>query len=587
MNLSLPLYVTSGEPAGIGVDICLDLAQRVDERPVVVLVDRDLIQQRAKQLNKHVEFIDYVGQTSPSAVGQLYIQHLRLNTTVHAGQLDVNNADYVIRQLAFAADMALQGKSVGIVTAPVQKSVINEAGLIFSGHTEFFQERAGVARVVMMLATKSLRVALVTTHLPLRQVADAITPQRLQQVIDILVHDLKTKFAITEPRILVCGLNPHAGEGGYLGDEEIKIINPVLKSYQQQGLAISDALPADTLFTPEHLQHADAILAMYHDQGLPVLKSQGFGEAINITLGLPFIRTSVDHGTALTLAGTGLAKSSSLMENFMYQINALNPKDEGHKARKRFGQNFLHDQRVIEKIVRAVNPRRDDHLVEIGPGLAALTSPLIAEVDYLNVVELDRDLAAGLPERVPYPERLNIIEADALKFDFSSLSKDKPLRIVGNLPYNISTPLLFHLVQQGANIQDMHFMLQKEVVERITAQPNTKEYGRLSVMLQYYCKANYLFEVPAGAFNPPPKVTSAVFRLEPYIEKPIQAQNEKNFAALVAHVFTQRRKTLRNSLKGKLDDAAFERANVDPMARPENLTLEQFVALSDASIESF
>ena len=271
----------------------------------------------------------------------------------------------------------------------------------------------------------------------------------------------------------------------------------------------------------------------------------------------------------------------------MYQINALNPKDEGHQARKRFGQNFLHDQRVIEKIVRAVNPRRNDNLVEIGPGLAALTSPLIAEVDKLNVVELDRDLAAGLPKRVPYPERLNIIEVDALKFDFSTLSQDQPLRVVGNLPYNISTPLLFHLVQQGANIQDMHFMLQKEVVERITAEPNSKEYGRLSIMLQYYCKATYLFEVPAGAFNPPPKVTSAVFRLEPYSQKPIQAQNERNFAALVAHVFTQRRKTLRNSLKGKLDDAAFAHVGIDPMARPENLSLAQFVALSDACIEVF
>lgn len=265
----------------------------------------------------------------------------------------------------------------------------------------------------------------------------------------------------------------------------------------------------------------------------------------------------------------------------MYQINALNPKNEGHQARKRFGQNFLHDQRVIEKIVRAVNPRRDDNLVEIGPGLAALTAPLIAEVDHLNVVELDRDLAAGLPARVPHPERLKIIEADALKYDFSSLAADKPLRVVGNLPYNISTPLLFHLLQQGALIEDMHFMLQKEVVERITAAPNSKEYGRLSVMLQYYCQATYLFEVPAGAFNPPPKVTSAVFRLVPYQTKPVQAANEQRLAAVVGHVFTQRRKTLRNSLKGRLDEAAFAQAGVDPMARPETLSLEQFVALAD------
>ena len=262
-------------------------------------------------------------------------------------------------------------------------------------------------------------------------------------------------------------------------------------------------------------------------------------------------------------------------------ITPLNPKQEGHQTRKRFGQNFLHDTRVIEKIVRAVNPRHDDTVIEIGPGLAALTAPLIREVQQLTVVELDRDLAQGLPGRVPYPERLNIIQADALKFDFASLSTDKPLRIVGNLPYNISTPLLFHLLNYGDLIADMHFMLQKEVVERITAEPNNKSYGRLTVILQYYCDTQYLFEVPPGAFNPPPKVTSAVFRLVPHRVKPVLAHNEAQFAALVAHVFTQRRKTLRNSLKGRLDDTGFAQAGVDAMARPENLSLAQFVALAN------
>ena len=207
---------------------------------------------------------------------------------------------------------------------------------------------------------------------------------------------------------------------------------------------------------------------------------------------------------------------------------------------------------------------------------------MIGECDALTVVELDRDLAAGLPERVPHPERLTIIEADALKYDFSQLAQDgRPLRVVGNLPYNISTPLLFHLLEFGDKVKDMHFMLQKEVVERITAAPNSKEYGRLSVMIQYYCQPTFLFEVPAGAFNPPPKVTSAVFRLVPYLEKPIVAQDEKALSRLVAHVFTQRRKTLRNSLKGMLSEDGFEQAGVDPMARPETLTLAQFVALSD------
>ena len=307
-----PLYVTSGEPAGIGPDICLTLADRIDERPIVVLADQNLLEQRAQLLQLSIQFIEYKGQQTSSKKGQLYIEHVPLNQDTVTGELNSHNAAYVLEQLRRSAEYAMTGQSVGVATAPVQKSIINEAGIHFSGHTEFYQEYANVARVVMMLATKTLRVALATTHLPLRDVADAITVERLHQVIDILIHDLKSKFKIEHPHILVCGLNPHAGEDGYLGMEEIEVINPVLETYREQGINMSLSLPADTLFTPETLKDADAVLAMYHDQGLPVLKSQGFGEAINITLGLPFIRTSVDHGTALSLAGTGLAKSSSL-----------------------------------------------------------------------------------------------------------------------------------------------------------------------------------------------------------------------------------------------------------------------------------
>ena len=308
----LPLYVTSGEPAGIGPDICLSLASREDERPLVVLADKNMLLARADVLGLDIELLDFEGQSESSKKGQLYIEHVPLTEDVQLGQLNANNSAYVLEQLRRSAAYAMSAKSVGVATAPVQKSIINEAGIHFSGHTEYYQEFAGVDRVVMMLATKTLRVALATTHLALRDVPDAITKERLYQVIDILIHDLKTKFNIEAPKILVCGLNPHAGEDGYLGMEEIEVINPVLESYRKQGINMSLSLPADTLFTPENLKDADAVLAMYHDQGLPVLKSQGFGEAINITLGLPFIRTSVDHGTALSLAGTGQAKSSSL-----------------------------------------------------------------------------------------------------------------------------------------------------------------------------------------------------------------------------------------------------------------------------------
>ena len=308
----LPLYITSGEPAGIGPDICLSLADRVDERPIVVLADINMLRDRAKTLNQTVDIIEYMGQVESSKQGELFVEHVPLYEDVVLGELNPKNSAYVLEQLRRSAFYAMQGESVGVATAPVQKSVINDAGIHFSGHTEYYQEFAGIDRVVMMLATKTLRVALATTHLALRDVADAITQERLHQVIDIVIHDLKTKFKIEHPHILVCGLNPHAGEGGYLGMEEIEVINPVLESYREQGVNMSLSMPADTLFTPENLKDADAVLAMYHDQGLPVLKAQGFGEAINITLGLPFIRTSVDDGTALSLAGTGLAKSSSL-----------------------------------------------------------------------------------------------------------------------------------------------------------------------------------------------------------------------------------------------------------------------------------
>lgn len=316
-----PLYITSGEPAGIGPDICLDLAQfvmSVDQaRPLVVLANKSLLQQRAAELGKSITLLDYQAQTQPAKLGELYVKDLPLAQPVVNGKLDSANAAYVLAQLTEAARACMAGDAAGVVTAPVQKSVINEAGSLegraFSGHTEFFQEYAGIPRVVMMLATRQLRVALVTTHLPLKDVAAAITPERLTQILDILIHDLKAKFAIQQPKILVCGLNPHAGEAGYLGREEIDVIEPVLAGYRAQGIDVGHALPADTLFTPKYLKDADAVLAMYHDQGLPVLKSQGFGEAVNITLGLPFIRTSVDHGTALDLAGSGRASSSSLL----------------------------------------------------------------------------------------------------------------------------------------------------------------------------------------------------------------------------------------------------------------------------------
>ncbi len=307
--------LTPGEPAGIGPDLCLLLAREAQPHALVAIASQDLLAERALLLGLTLQLIR-VGPEAwpiqPAPAGSLYVWDTPLGAAVEPGQLSVANAHYVLQTLTRAAQGCIDGHFAGMITAPVHKGVINEAGIAFSGHTEFLAELTHTEQVVMMLATHGLRVALVTTHLPLNEVAAAITPERLSRVTRILDHDLRTKFGIAQPRILVCGLNPHAGEGGHLGREEIEIIEPTLQQLRAEGINLVGPLPADTLFTPKHLEQCDAVLAMYHDQGLPVLKYKGFGAAVNITLGLPIIRTSVDHGTALDLAGSGKIDSGSL-----------------------------------------------------------------------------------------------------------------------------------------------------------------------------------------------------------------------------------------------------------------------------------
>ncbi len=314
MNITLAL--TPGEPAGIGPDLCLQLASRQGFAfPLVAIADPELLRTRAAALGLTIQLRDYLPgvPNTPSQKGELIVLPVRMSSTCEAGKLNVANAAYVIATLERAASGCLQNEFQGMITGPVQKSIINEAGITFSGHTEFLAERAGVSKVVMMLATEGLRVALATTHIPLAAVPQALTKELLREVLGILHKELRTRFGIVNPRILVTGLNPHAGENGYLGREEIDVISPVLVELRGQGMNVTGPLPADTLFTPKHLDNADAVLAMYHDQGLPVLKYKGFGQAVNITLGLPFVRTSVDHGTALDLAGTGKADTGSLL----------------------------------------------------------------------------------------------------------------------------------------------------------------------------------------------------------------------------------------------------------------------------------
>ncbi len=307
------IALTPGEPAGIGPDLCIQLAQQNLPCEIIVIANPKLLEQRARQLGLsiHLKEFDSNLPAVTQLAGCLTVLPVELAESAQCGHLNSKNSFYVLNTINKATMGCLSGIFSAMVTGPVHKGIINDAGLPFSGHTEFIAELTG-GHPVMMLATPGLRVALVTTHLPLSKVSSAITRNRLRTVIRILDHELKTRFGITNPKILVCGLNPHAGENGHLGREEIDIIEPVLNNFRKQGLNLHGPLPADTLFTEKYLASADAVLAMYHDQGLPVLKHIGFGRAVNITLGLPIIRTSVDHGTALDLAGSGKADLGSL-----------------------------------------------------------------------------------------------------------------------------------------------------------------------------------------------------------------------------------------------------------------------------------
>lgn len=314
-----PIILTSGEPAGIGPDLCILIAHHAVEtlaqRPLLVLGDRNLLEQRANDLKLPVDIVPWLPGTPLQIAqqGQLQVWHQPLAQSVSPGQLDARNSRYVLSLLQLATEGCLRGEFAAMVTAPVHKGIINDAGIPFTGHTEWIAEFCACSEVVMMLVGGGMRVVIATRHMPLSAVPSAITRTGLASTLRILHADLQLKFGIANPRILVAGLNPHAGEDGYLGREEIEIINPTLQALRDEGLDLVGSLPADTMFSQSNIASCDAFVTMYHDQGLTVLKHASFGHGVNITLGLPIIRTSVDHGTALTLAGTGQADPSSLL----------------------------------------------------------------------------------------------------------------------------------------------------------------------------------------------------------------------------------------------------------------------------------
>ncbi|KGK00544.1 4-hydroxythreonine-4-phosphate dehydrogenase PdxA [Thalassotalea sp. ND16A] len=319
------IAITPGEPAGVGPDLLIQLAQQDWPVQIVAIADPQLLAERAQKLGLElkVTIYDTTAEAKPHKAGHIKVLPVDLVEPCEPGVLNANNGAYVVETLKLACEHNMNSEFQAIVTGPVHKGLINQAGIPFSGHTEYFAQQANCNDVVMMLATEGLRVSLMTTHIPLAYVAKAITYERIQKITRILNKDLKEKFGIKQPKIYVCGLNPHAGEDGHLGREEIEIIIPALESLRNEGMHITGPLPADTIFQEKYLSDADAVLAMYHDQGLPVLKYKGFGAAVNITLGLPFIRTSVDHGTAIELAGTTKADSGSFRAAINHAIELV------------------------------------------------------------------------------------------------------------------------------------------------------------------------------------------------------------------------------------------------------------------------
>ena len=322
------LALTAGEPAGIGPELCAQIAQKNLSCKFVVIADKELLQDRAHAIDLPLKLVDYSSSTLGNhKSGNLSVLHVPLNKPSTLGEPDVANSKYVLKTLERAVQGCCTGEFNGMVTLPIHKSVINELGISFIGHTEYLAQLTN-SHVVMMLIGNNMRVTLATTHLPLKNVAAAITHKGLEQKLQIINHDLINRFLIRTPRIVVAGLNPHAGESGHLGSEETEIIIPVLEKLRAEGMNLIGPLPADTLFNPLYLKNYDCIFAMYHDQGLPVLKHASFGKSVNVTLGLPIIRTSVDHGTALNLAGTGKADPGSLLAAINMAITLI--KNKGH-----------------------------------------------------------------------------------------------------------------------------------------------------------------------------------------------------------------------------------------------------------------
>ncbi len=539
----------------------------------------------------------------------------KLTVKGEPGAPDPADAAATIASIETCVALVETGEAAAIVTNPIAKEILYRAGFAHPGHTEFLgalaeRRHGGKLHPVMLLWSPELAVVPATIHIALKDVAARLTRELLVRTGLTVAHDFRARFGLAEPRLAFTGLNPHAGEGGAMGREEIEIITPALAELKGAGIAVSGPHPADTLFHAAARKRYDVVIAMYHDQALIPVKTLAFAHAVNTTLGLPFVRTSPDHGTAFDIAGEGKADPTSLIaalrlaaaagapgrpERPMTGAPELPPLREvvarhGLDARKALGQNFLFDLNLTARIARAAGPLEAATIVEIGPGPGGLTRALLAE-GAAKVIAIERDarcLPALAEIAAHYPGRLDVVAGDALEIDAGALvGPTRPARICANLPYNIATALLTHWLESAAWppwFDRLTLMFQREVAERIVATPAQRAaYGRLAVLCNWRCETKILFDVSPAAFTPPPKVTSSVVELRPR-EKPLACE-VGSLSAVTQAAFGQRRKMLRQSLKALAHgnaSALLAEAGIEPTARAEEIGVEGFVALARA-----
>ena len=608
--MSRPLALTSGEPAGIGPDIAIAAWLRRMELnlpPFYLLGDRAFFAERAKILGLKVELADAGPEDASSAFAKaLPVVATGEIATARPGQPDETSANAALASIRHAVDHVRAGRAGAVVTNPIAKSVLYRAGFRHPGHTEFLAELAAdggrAPRPVMMLWSPALAVVPVTIHLSLREALAELSTDLIVATARIAVADLGTHFGLAHPRLAVSGLNPHAGEDGSLGTEDIEIVAPAVEALRREGIDARGPLPADTMFHAAARKTYDCAICMYHDQALIPIKTIAFEDAVNVTLGLPFIRTSPDHGTAFDIAGTGKANPSSLVaalrlaarmaatQTFMSAIDDLPPlrdviREHSLSARKSLGQNFLLDLNLTARIARAAGPLEGVTVIEVGPGPGGLTRALLA-LGAKRVIAVERDERALAPLDYiskRYPGRLEIVHADAQRFDPRPMLGGEPARIVANLPYNIATALLVDWlsIEPWPPWYDMMvLMFQREVAERIVARENDEAYGRLAVLANWRAETKILFDISPAAFVPQPKVTSSVVRLVPRNEP--EPCDRRALEQVAAAAFGQRRKMLRQSLKSLSVDPArlAAAAEVDATRRAETIPVSGFVAMA-------